>query len=280
MGLQVVRDGGPQKIIAAVYSRVSTVGHGQDPAMQTRELREYCQRRGWEVFDSYSDVGVSGKKDSRPQLNRMMEDAHSRRFDVVIVWRFDRFCRSVSHLLRALETSNALGIQFVSLCEQVDTTTPTGKLVFTILGAVSEGERIDCRPCAGWITRNARAKGKTLGRPRANVDMAQIESLRASRASWRTIARGDGSVGWNRLRRRPFSARYGCMRVTASDAGTIEKGSSNGGNVHGTSSYRHRRNGPRIPEMGAVGNPVPARLAGVWAIGSSSFYSWHRGSRV
>ena len=91
MGLQVVRDGGPQKIMAAVYSRVSTVGHGQDPAMQTRELGEYCQRRGWEVFDSYSDIGVSGKKDSRPQLNRLMRDAHARRFDVVVCWRFDRF---------------------------------------------------------------------------------------------------------------------------------------------------------------------------------------------
>jgi len=196
MGLQVVRDGGPQKIIAAVYSRVSTVGHGQDPAMQTRELSEYCQRRGWEVFDSYSDIGVSGKKDSRPQLNRLMRDAHARRFDVVVCWRFDRFSRSVSHLCRALETFNALDIQFVSLCEQVDTSTPTGKLVFTILGAVAEGERniIAERVRAGL--RNARAKGKTLGRPRVDIDMAQIESLRASGDSWRTIARKLGlSVG-------------------------------------------------------------------------------------
>ncbi|MGA7796415.1 MAG: recombinase family protein [Candidatus Acidiferrales bacterium] len=196
MGLQVVRDGGPQKIMAAVYSRVSTVGHGQDPAMQTRELGEYCQRRGWEVFDSYSDVGVSGKKDSRPQLNRLMRDAHARRFDVVVCWRFDRFSRSVSHLCRALETFNALDIQFVSLCEQVDTSTPTGKLVFTILGAVAEGERnlIAERVRAGL--RNARAKGKTLGRPRVELDMTQIESLRASGDSWRTIARKLGlSVG-------------------------------------------------------------------------------------
>lgn len=77
MGLQVVRDCGPQKIMAAVYSRVSTVGHGQDAAMQTRELREYCQRRGWDIFDCYVDEGVSGKKDSRPELNRLMADAHA-----------------------------------------------------------------------------------------------------------------------------------------------------------------------------------------------------------
>jgi predicted site-specific integrase-resolvase len=115
MGLQIVKesDSTPRKVVAAVYSRVSTIGHGQDPEMQTRELTEYCQRRGWEVFDLYVDNGVSGKKDSRPQLNRLMQAAHERQFDVVVVWRFDRFTRSVSHLLRALETFNALGIQFV-----------------------------------------------------------------------------------------------------------------------------------------------------------------------
>src|SRR5260370_40789396 len=122
----------PTTIRAAIYARVSTLNGGQDPTMQTRELEEYCQRRGWEVFDCYVDNGVSGKKDSRPQLNRMMQDAHERRFDVVVVWRFDRFARSVSHLLRALESFNALGVQFVSLSVQVDTSTPTGKMVFTL----------------------------------------------------------------------------------------------------------------------------------------------------
>ena len=188
MGLQVVRDCGSQKIKAAVYSRVSTVGHGQDPAMQTRELREYCHRRGWDIFDCYVDEGVSGKKDSRPALNRLMRDAHARRFDVICCWRFDRFSRSVSHLCRALETFNALNIQFVSLCEQVDTSTPTGKLVFTILGAVAEGERnlIAERVRAGL--RNARAKGKRLGRPTKTVDVDRINALRASGQSWRSIA--------------------------------------------------------------------------------------------
>jgi DNA invertase Pin-like site-specific DNA recombinase len=142
------------------------------------------------------DNGVSGKKDSRPQLNRMMQDAHERRFDVVVVWRFDRFARSVSHLLRALETFNSLGVQFVSLSEQVDTSTPTGRMVFTVLGAVAELERnlIAERVRAGL--RHARAKGKRLGRPKKSVDAAEIRSLRAARASWRTIARSMGvSVG-------------------------------------------------------------------------------------
>jgi DNA invertase Pin-like site-specific DNA recombinase len=188
MGLQVVRDGGPRKTMAAVYSRVSTVGHGQDAAMQTRELREYCQRRGWDIFDCYVDEGVSGKKDSRPELNRLMADAHARRFDVVVVWRFDRFSRSVSHLCRALETFHALKINFVAMIEQIDTTIPSGKFVFHVLAAVAERERetIVERVRAGL--RNARAKGKRLGRPRKAVDVDRINSLRASGHSWRWIA--------------------------------------------------------------------------------------------
>jgi DNA invertase Pin-like site-specific DNA recombinase len=181
---------------AAIYARVSTLNGNQDPTMQTRELEEYCQRRGWQVFDCYIDNGVSGKKDSRPQLNRMMQDAHERRFSVVVVWRFDRFARSVSHLLRALETFNALGIQFVSLSEQVDTSTPMGKMIFTVLGSVAELERnlIVERVRAGL--RHARAKGKRLGRPKKYVDAAQIASLRVAGNSWRTIARKMGvSVG-------------------------------------------------------------------------------------
>ena len=155
---------------AAIYARVSTTNHGQDVSMQTRDLEQFAQARGWRLVDSYLDLGISGSKDKRPQLDRLMADAHKRRFDIVIVWRFDRFARSVSHLLRALETFNALGIAFVSLSEQMDTTTPTGKMIFTVLGAVAELERslIVERVRAGL--RNARAKGKTPGRPRKIVD--------------------------------------------------------------------------------------------------------------
>ncbi len=136
---------------------------------------------------------MSGAKESRPELNRLIAAAHKRRFDAVIVWRFDRFARSVSHLLRALETFRALGIEFVSLSEQVDTTTPTGKLVFTVLGAVAELERslIAERVKAGL--RNARAKGKRLGRPRVVVDAPRIAALRAQGRSWREIAAETGT---------------------------------------------------------------------------------------
>jgi DNA invertase Pin-like site-specific DNA recombinase len=173
----------------AIYARVSTTNHGQDVTLQTRELEQFAQARGWHMVDAYIDSGVSGAKDSRPELNRLMADAHKRRFDVVAVWRFDRFARSVSHLLRALETFNALGIAFVSLSEQMDTTTPAGKMVFTVLGAVAELERslIAERVRAGL--RNAKAKGKRLGRPPVAVDATQIARLRASGASWLAITR-------------------------------------------------------------------------------------------
>jgi DNA invertase Pin-like site-specific DNA recombinase len=186
---------------AAIYARVSTANNGQDPLVQTREMKEYCPRRGWTVVDEYVDVGISGTKEKRPELDRLMSDAHSRRFDVVVVWKFDRFARSVSHLLRALETFQSLGIEFVSLSEQLDTSTPTGKMVFTVLGAVAELERslIVERVRAGM--RNARAKGKQIGRPpRTQLTPEDRKSIAEAywcrKASFRQLAkRFDTSIG-------------------------------------------------------------------------------------
>jgi DNA invertase Pin-like site-specific DNA recombinase len=171
----------------AIYARVSTGNGNQHPEMQLREIRSYAKRRGWAVTREYIDEGISGMKESRPELNKLLADAHFRRFDAVVCWRFDRFARSVSHLLRALETFKALGIEFVSLSEQVDTSTPTGKMVFTVLGAVAELERnlIAERVKAGL--RNARAKGKTLGRPRKITNADEIRRLRSQGASWRAV---------------------------------------------------------------------------------------------
>jgi DNA invertase Pin-like site-specific DNA recombinase len=195
----------PSRKRVALYARVSTskcekcgnrrTAHdtkdheykGQDPEVQLRELREYVEVRGWEITEVYTD-SVTGSRDSRPGLNRLMADAGRRCFDVIVVWRFDRFARSVSHLLRALEQFHALGIDFVSLSESVDTGTPTGKMVFTVLGAVAELERslIVERVRAGL--RNARAKGKRLGRPRIFVSQNRLDALRDSGASWRAIS--------------------------------------------------------------------------------------------
>jgi DNA invertase Pin-like site-specific DNA recombinase len=161
--------------------------------MQLRELREHVSRRGWALAGEYVDLGISGAKDRRPELDRLMADAHKRRFDVVAVWKFDRFARSVSHLLRALDTFRVLGIEFVSLSESLDTATPAGRMVFTILGAVAELERslIAERVRAGL--RNARAKGKRLGRPRKLVDSRRAAAMRARGLSWRAVARAMGA---------------------------------------------------------------------------------------
>jgi len=176
----------------AIYARVSTANHGQDPELQLRELRQYCDRRGWAISNEYVDVGVSGTKEKRPKLDELLRDAHHRYFDAVIVWLFDRFARSVSHLLKALETFRSLGIEFVSLSEQVDTSTPTGKMVFTVLGAVAELERslIVERVKAGL--RNARAKGKKLGRPRKVTSAKVIAQMRSQGATWRAIGTAIG----------------------------------------------------------------------------------------
>jgi DNA invertase Pin-like site-specific DNA recombinase len=152
------------------------------------ELRDYCRCRGWTIAGEYVDAGISGAKDRRPELDRMMADAHKRHFDVIAVWKFDRFARSVSHLLRALDTFRVLGIEFVSLSESLDTATPAGRMVFSVLGAVAELERslIAERVRAG--PRNARAKGKRLGRPRSVLDTSRVAALRSQGLGWKKIA--------------------------------------------------------------------------------------------
>jgi DNA invertase Pin-like site-specific DNA recombinase len=183
---------------AAIYARVSTAGVGQDPGMQLAELKEYCERRGWDVAGQYVDVGISGAVDSRPQLNRLMDDAHRRVVDVVVCWKFDRFARSTSHLLRALESFRALGIDFVSVTEQIDTSTPTGKMVFTILASVGEIERSLCVERVKAGMRNARANGKQIGRPPlrkfSKTEMDQIHSAKKRRESIRQLAIQHGTT--------------------------------------------------------------------------------------
>jgi DNA invertase Pin-like site-specific DNA recombinase len=160
--------------------------------MQLSELREYADRRGWEIAGEYTDHGVSGSKESRPELNRLMADAHRRHFDAVLVWKIDRFGRSLKHLVNALADLGAYGVAFVSLRDNLDLSTPSGRLMFQIIGAMAEFERalIQERVKAGL--RNAQAKGKLLGRPRRVVDAARIAALRASGASWRAISREVG----------------------------------------------------------------------------------------
>jgi|SRR5437899_3329065 len=180
----------------AIYARVSTTNHGQDAGMQTREMGQFAEARGWQLADEYIDNGVSGSTDSRPELNRLMADAKRRRFDVVLVWKLDRFGRSLRHLVNALAEFESLGIAFVSLSDNLDLSTASGRLMFNIIGAMAEFERELIRERVKAGMKNARAKGTRIGRPRANVDAAQIARLRASGASLRTIAAQLGvSVG-------------------------------------------------------------------------------------
>jgi DNA invertase Pin-like site-specific DNA recombinase len=180
----------------ALYARVSTSDKGQDPEMQLRELREYCERRKLEIVREYVDNGVSGSKESRPELNRLMADANRRKFDAVLVWKFDRFARSTSHLLKALETFQSMKIDFVSLTEGIDTSTPVGAMVFTISGAVGQMERELIRERIRAGVRNARAKGKRLGRPKVAVNAAAVAAMRAAGRSYRAVAAELGvSVG-------------------------------------------------------------------------------------
>jgi len=172
----------------ALYARVSTL-NGQDPEMQLSELREYASRRGWIITSEYVDQGVSGSKESRPQLNQLMVDAHRRNFDAVLVWKIDRFGRSLKHLVNALADLCAYAIAFISFRDNLDLSTPSGRLMFQIIGAMAEFERslIQERVKAGL--RNARAKGKKFGRPGAQVDAARVAELRYEGLSWSQVCR-------------------------------------------------------------------------------------------
>ena len=158
-------------------ARVSTKNHGQTTDTQAVALREYAAHRGFEIVEEYRDEGISGSKDSRPALDRLMKDARARHFDVVIVARFDRFARSVSHLLRALDEFNHLGIDFVSLSESIDTSTPMGKMIFTVLRAVPELERNLIKERVHMGISRARKEGKQLGRPKRIFDREKARTM-------------------------------------------------------------------------------------------------------
>jgi DNA invertase Pin-like site-specific DNA recombinase len=178
----------------AIYCRVSTDGQSVD--LQVNELREYAAKRDWHVIEEYLDIGVSGAKESRPALNRLMADARQRKFDILLVWKIDRFGRSLKHLVNSLAELENVGVHFISLRGSLDLSSPAGRLMAQLLGAISEFERslITERVRAG--IRNARSKGRRLGRPRLEMDKARVSRLRANGASLRAISEQLGiSVG-------------------------------------------------------------------------------------
>ena len=173
---------------AALYARVSTVNHGQDVGLQLDELRQVAAQRGWHAVE-YVDQGISGAKDSRPALDRLMADAQAGKLDLVAVFRFDRFARDTRHLLVALEEFRQLSVDFVSLREQVDTSTPLGKAMFTIIAAVAELERDILRERVIAGVRRAQAAGKHCGRPRVDMDLRPALALLKEGRSLKEVAR-------------------------------------------------------------------------------------------
>jgi DNA invertase Pin-like site-specific DNA recombinase len=163
----------------ALYLRVSTAE--QKPDLQYDGLRSYAARAGLEITAEYFDVAVSGRRQGRPQLTALMTAARRRAFDCVLVWKFDRFARGTRHLLMALEEFNHLGVRFISVQDQIDTASPMGLAMFTIIGAMAELESslISERVTAGM--RAAKARGRRIGRPPTPVRViAEIEDLAAS----------------------------------------------------------------------------------------------------
>ena len=172
----------------ALYARVSTANHGQDPEVQLIPLRQYVIQKGWTVVDEFVDVGESGAKSSRPELDRMMHMVRGGKIQGVLVYRFDRFGRSVSHLLQSLEEFKKLNVDFVSISEAVDTSTSLGQMVFTFISAVAQFEREMTISRINSGIQKARAEGKHCGRPRKHVDTRAARALLDQGHSLRSVA--------------------------------------------------------------------------------------------
>jgi DNA invertase Pin-like site-specific DNA recombinase len=159
---------------AGIYARVSTLD--QEPENQLQELRRYVEARGWTAVE-YVDKGVSGAKDRRPALDRLLTDAKRRKLDVVVCWRLDRLGRNLKHLISLLDELQALGVAFVSLAEGIDATTPAGKLQMHILGAIAEFERERIRERVLAGLQPAKAQGTRLGRPQGRIPVEELRRV-------------------------------------------------------------------------------------------------------
>lgn len=170
--------GADRKLRAAIYARVSTADKGQDPDLQLGPLRQYCQARAWKIAGEYVDH-MTGARDRRPELDRLMDAARKRQIDTVIVWKLDRFGRSLKHLVTALDELGDLGVGFVSYTESIDFSTAAGRLMLHIIGAMAEFERALIKERVRAGLDNAKRKGKRLGRkPVPPIDRKKIIGAR------------------------------------------------------------------------------------------------------
>ena len=187
----------------AIYARVSTTDQTCDN--QLRDLRDYCRARGWSDVREFIDTGVSGTKERRPALDKMMAEVNARRVDVVVVAAFDRLGRSVRHLVEALELFRHLNVEFISLREQIDTGSALGQAVFTIIAAIAQLERSLIVERVKSGLRRARAEGKRLGRPRLQVSERQLRIVASQKLPVRAAAKalGVSPSSYLRLVRQP-----------------------------------------------------------------------------
>jgi putative DNA-invertase from lambdoid prophage Rac len=172
----------------AIYARVSTNNKGQDVDMQLIDMRKSIESKGWSLFKEYVDRGVSGSKSSRPQLDKLMRDASEKKFDAVLVWKLDRFGRSVRHLVNAIAELESFGVAFISLKDSINLTTAQGRLMFQIIAAMAEFERELIRERVKAGMANARTKGKQIGRPSLGINHDEVVALKASGKSWAEVS--------------------------------------------------------------------------------------------
>jgi len=191
---RTVQTDGPGRLRAATYSRVST--HEQSVALQQDGLQELCARRGWAIVAEFVDEGVSGAKEKRPGLDALLELAHRREFDILVFWKLDRIARSVTHLLRLVEEFKALGIDFYSVTESLDTTTPQGRRVLVVLGAIAEFERDLTVERVRAGMRAAKARGAKIGRPRLEPTEKEMEELLELQRNGMSIRKIAATVSW------------------------------------------------------------------------------------
>ena len=185
------------KELVSIYARVSTDRQTTD--LQLNELRDFVRRSGWTIYQEFIDEGYSGSNTNRPAFSEMMEQAKKRRFDTLVVWKLDRLGRSLKDLINTLDELGSLGIDFISYDNKLDTTTPSGRLVFNVIGAVAEFEKDIIRERVKAGLAAAKARGKRLGRPPAPSYLSdKAKELRSKGLSYRKIAKkltvSEGSV--------------------------------------------------------------------------------------
>lgn len=176
----------------AIYARVSTADKGQDVDLQLNELRSYAMARDWKIYQEYVDEGQSGGKERRPALDALLDVCRKRKVDAILVWRLDRFGRSLKHLINTLDELKGLGVSFISYKENLDFTTSTGQLLFHLLAVFAQFEKDLNKERVVAGLANAKSKGRKLGRPEKKVDPVLVKDLKDAGSSVRQIARQFG----------------------------------------------------------------------------------------